>query len=171
MKRVLSLILFLGLASSANAELTAIQIGIDGSSVGPEYDIVTGNTISVEMYSGNTNSGLAYLGFEDNGLFTLSNPRVDTNAHDQGEYSGPYTYGGYLWFEIIVSASPSSTITPGTMFLVDFTAGSTTGTVDVYLQDEYLQTIDYLTVNIIPEPMTITLLALGSLAILRKRKG
>jgi len=168
-KRLLSLIFVLVFTSTANALLTAIEIDVDGKHVGPSVNVVTGNTISVEMYSGNTNAGIAYLGFEDNQLYTLSNPRVDTSAHDQGEYSGPYTYGGYLMFEITVSATATSTITPGTMFLVDFTAGSTEGTVDVILWDEYLVTKDSTVINIVPEPMSITLLALGSLTMLRKR--
>jgi len=171
MKRLLALILVLGLASTANAILTEIQLGIDGSSVGPEYDVVTGNTISVEVYTGNTNAGLAYLGFEDNGLYTLSNPRTPYYDPPLVTYTYSYVSGGYHWFEITVSSTPEGTITPGIIFLVDLTAGGSTGTVDVILADETFVTKDTTVINIVPEPVTITLFALGGLAILRKRRG
>jgi hypothetical protein len=170
MKKLLVLILVLGLSSIANAELTAIELDVDGSHAGATITVVTGDTISLEMYSGNTDSGSAYLNLEDNGLYTLANPQVTTNAGDMGGYKGPYSYGGYDYYSITVSKSGVGTITAGTMFLIDFTAGSSTGTVDVILQKfEGTTTMDTTTVNIVPEPMTIALLGLGGLFLRRRR--
>ena len=177
MKRVLSLILVLSLASTANALLTDIQIVDEYGSSPDVFDIWWGDTIGIGMYSGNSDFGLAYLAFEDNGMYTLSNPQMTSNAGDQGGYIGPFTHSyipGYQLIELTVSATASSTVIPGTMFMVDLTAvWWEIGTVDVRLYNENLTSPqDTLTITIaVPEPMTITLLALGGLAILRKRGG
>jgi len=170
MKRVLSLILVLGLASTANA-VPIPYIYINGSSAGPEYDVVMGNTISIEIYRLDDDETYDCLSFEDNSLYTLANPTVTTNAGEYGSYYGPFTYPTYYPGVVLYQVSRAgSGISPGTMFLVDFTAGSTTGTVDVNVYDENFTLWDSVTINIVPEPMTITLLALGGLAVLRKRK-
>ena len=172
MKKLLVLILVLGLCSAANAALTDIEIDVDGSHAGATITVATGGTISIEMYSGNTDAGLGYYALEDNSLYSLANYVVTTNAGDQGSYSGPFTstyVPGYQLIGLTVSATASGTITPGTMFLVDFTAGSSTGTVDVILYDSSVVTMDTATINIVPEPMTIALLGLGGLFLRRRR--
>ena len=173
MKKLLVLILVLGLCSTANAMLTAIEIDVDGSHADSSVSVAVSGTISLEIYSGSdTDTGYGYLAIEDNGLYSLSNGQVTTNAGDKGSWTGPFTMPtyvpGYNLLELGVSKSASGTITAGTMFLIDFTAGSSTGTVDVVLYDESLVTMDSTTI-IIPEPMTIALLGLGGLFLRRRR--
>jgi len=170
MKKLLIFMLVLGMASAANAVLTDIQIDVAGSHVGTSFDVVVGQTISLEIYSGNTDTGLAYLGFEDNGLYTFGTPVVTPNAGDKGSVFGPYVWEGYNEVELTVSKTASGTVTPGTMLLWPITAGSSVGTIDVYLQDEDVLTKDTLTLNIIPEPMTVLLLGLGGLFLRRRKK-
>ena len=173
MKKLLILVLVLGLCSTANALLTDIEIDVGGSHAGATYDVVTGTTVSTEIYSGNTDSGYAYLTFQDNSLYSLANGAVTSNAGDQGSITGPMTYPTYFpgvqFVMLGVSATASGTITPGTMLTLDFTAGSSTGTVAVILLDESMVTYDTMTINIVPEPMTIALLGLGGLFLRRRR--
>ena len=169
MKKLLVLILVLGLCSTANALLTDLDIYEDGSDPGATITVVTGATTSVEMYSGNTNSGIAYLGFEDNSMYSLANAQMTTNAGDEAAgwlyYPASYGYNVY-WLTV---ASFAGNPVSGVQFIVDFTAGSVTGTVDVYLMNEALTTLDTATINIVPEPMTIALLGLGGLFLRRRR--
>jgi hypothetical protein len=172
MKKLLVLMLVLGLCSTANAMLTAIQIDVGGSHVGASVSVVTGGTISLQIYSGNTDAGLGYLALQNNSLYSLANPVVTTNAGDQGGYVGPTVYTALpsdQTYELTVSRTFSGTITPGTMFTVNFVAGSATGIVGVDLYDEELTQYDTTNINIVPEPITITLLGLGGL-FLRRRK-
>jgi hypothetical protein len=169
MKKLLVLMLVLGLCSTANAALTAIEIDVGGSHVGASVNVTTGATISLQMYSGNTLTGIAYLDIKDNSLYSLANAQMTTNAGDQRSQAlAPY--GSYQEYTLVVSRTAQAPpIVAGTMFLVDFTAGSATGTVKVILYDEFVTQMDTTTINIVPEPITITLLGLGGL-FLRRRK-
>lgn len=170
MKKLLVLMMVLGLASTANAALTSIEIYADGSAAGSTIEVVTSGSITLQIYSSNDDSGLAYLDIYDNGLYTYTAPTFTTNAGDSGGAVDTGTYEGYNSLEVTVSATTSGTITPGVMMEVVVTAGTGTGSVGIRLvEGAGYTTVDTTTLNIVPEPVTIALLGLGGL-FLRRRK-
>ena len=172
MKKLLVLMLVLGLTSVAGAVLTDISISVNGEITASEIWISPSDTVVIDIHSAVANEmGLAYINFNLAGagtLYTLSGARVTDNAGDQGGYVGPYDYDVYREFELTV-ADTGGIIVAGTMFEVDLHCEGL-GDVFVELQEGVGYTVvDTLTIHQIPEPMTVALLGLGGL-FLRRRK-
>ena len=75
MKRVLALILVLGLASSANA----LYLEIDGTST-DTFDLSQGSTASISIISEDNSSWLGYIVVPDGSVGMLSNPSIFDDA-------------------------------------------------------------------------------------------
>lgn len=162
MKKVLVLMLVLGMASMASAGLTWSQSSIT---------LTVGEVGTVQLVSSDGAMGkvwtIADLGVAGLAVSPLANAGDDASAavYDTSPAS---SYYGWAYAEILDSAAPFNNA-PGNVFDVTLTGaaeGMFTMTSDYYSS---LGAGDSLMVTVIPEPMTIGLLGLGGL-FLRRRK-
>jgi hypothetical protein len=167
MKKVLALVLVLGLASMANA---AFVIG------GPD----TLDTGAVGSYSISVNNqDVANLeGFLTASKGMISNTQVVWAGKMVGFDINDGAGGLGVW------ANFGSTVAAGIpLFTFDYTAPAEVGVVSLLMEDaatyggsfnlagdEIQIGAGSLLVNVVPEPMTMSLLALGGLGLLRRRR-
>jgi hypothetical protein len=160
MKKLLVLLLIIGMASVANAAL---------SIVGPT-EINKDDMVTISVVSDSVTDQSAYLvfGYVSEGGFELSNPRSPIIPPPIPPIPTPPD--DTIGFILIFSQDPNP-YPPGIWFEVDLTclkAG-----VDVFvelLHSDFTTVLDTLTIHQIPEPMTLALLGLGGLFLLRRRK-
>ena len=167
MKKLLILMLVLGMASAANADLTWSVSDVTLADIG--------DTVDVYLVSSDATMGNAWVGADpgvpqvcDITAIAIINPGAgdDASVNDaRGSYPG--------WWDVtsLDSSSPFNTIA-GNQYLVTITALAE-GTASLS-SDEYgafgTAQIGNLGVTVVPEPMTIALLGLGGLFLLRRRK-
>ena len=168
MKRVLALILVLGLASSANA----LYLEIDGTST-DTFDLSQGSTASISIISEDNSSWLGYIVVPDGSVGMLSNPSIFDDAGNLASATS-YTEAGFgTGYELTAAMSVNGVppLATGPQFSFDFSGGIAGDTTQVllFLDPEYNIPADSISISIVPEPMTIALLGLGAL-LLRTRK-
>ena len=165
MKKLLVLMLVLGMTSLAGAGITI---------VGP----ATINETETGVIGIDNSDGLDYVSYMSVSLvtavgFSMSNPQLTANAGDGSSVGAPYFYDDVIEVEVILAQYEGSS-TPGTQFTWDLECLKEGVFVTVDLWDyttpggEFLA--DTLVIEQIPEPMTIALLGLGGLFLLRRRK-
>ena len=165
MKKMLTLLLVLGLASAASA---TVSLSLDGvNPLGTEGDIDVAVTSTLYVISDDTSAYLYDVTLADADA-TLGYPSINANAGNMAgvvDWSG----GGVTDYEL-TAADSGGNILAGIHFSMDMTPLGAAGTsfyVELY---EYgVGTVDDATINVVPEPMTIALLGLGGL-FLRRRK-
>ena len=171
MKKLLILMLVLGLASAANA---AIVISLDGATDIDEITISVSDTVVIDIYDDQPYSA-SYIVYLDigpiaDGDYSLSDARLGPAA---GDYASILqgTYEGYDDFEVSQADLVDPTPGAGVIFLVDLHCESVDpdGVVLVDLFDAGGCLIDSATIHQVPEPMTIALLGLGGLLLRRRR--
>ncbi len=169
-KKLLILVLVLGMVSTASAALSLQRNDVEvPSSVG----WVSGQTIQLHSSDTSTWSGMVFNTVGSQG--TLSNARFGpASAGDQGGIYGPYDYSGAPYYLGIGYGMQSDFLTTapvaGVQFLIDLTGNlDDTGTINFFTQDNFTTPTQSFNYTIIPEPMTIALLGLGGL-LLRRRK-
>ncbi|MHC4083626.1 MAG: PEP-CTERM sorting domain-containing protein [Planctomycetota bacterium] len=157
MKKLLVLLLIIGMASAANAALS-----IDGPT-----EVNKDEPVIIAVVSDSSEDQIAYLsfGYVSEGGFELSDPR--------SPFPGPiipYPSDDTIEFELIF-VQPPNPIPPGNWFEVDLTCLKAGVDVFVHLiHSDTTTLLDTLTIHQIPEPMTLALLGLGGLFVLRRRK-
>jgi hypothetical protein len=160
MKKLLILMLVLGMASAANAAL---------SIVGPT-EINKDDMVTIGVVSDSVTDQSAYLvfGYVSEGGFELSNPRSPIIPPPIPPIPTP---DDTIEFELIFSQDPNP-YPPGIWFEVDLTClkAGVDVFVEMYDSASPYPLIDSLTIHQIPEPMTLALLGLGGLFVLRRRK-
>ena len=160
MKKLLVARLVLGLASGAGAALKLVDK--------PTEPIDIGETIAIMVE--NTSSG-AYTGW-----LSISDPSIadfdDVTFTAAGNPSGASTITPHpefgAWIEFSVVSFPPAEVAPGEHITVEVT-GKSEGTTRLTLLGGDGELIwDSADISVIPEPMTIALLGLGSLFLRRR---
>jgi len=162
MKKVLVLMLVLGLASAANA---ALSLADDALEVEP------GGTIGTAVLSDADGGYACWLELVDgvtyDAAFTeAGNPNGDSVINTYADYPG--------WYELIVaSLNPSAPIVAGDHIAVTITAAADAqvgaqAMLNLY-DDAAVTVLDSAGVTVVPEPATLMLLGLAGL-FLRRRK-
>lgn len=165
MRKLAVFVLVLGFASAANAVL----IQVDGLG-GQTFDVQEKATITI--VSEDSQNWLGYIIIEEGGKGTLSNPAATALAGDPALAGAtPYTEAGWgTGYELTVAGSASFPVGAGTQFTFDYTGiPGDTARISVFVDPEFVVPVASVTLNVVPEPMTILLLGLGAL-FLRRRK-
>ncbi|UCF43218.1 MAG: PEP-CTERM sorting domain-containing protein [Planctomycetota bacterium] len=171
MKRISVLLMALALASAAEA---TVSFYIDGSSAPDSITLAQGASVTVEIHSDDTASWVGYAGMDIETMSPFGSvDNVQTYAAAGGNgWSTPYYEAGWMdGFEL-------NTLTPniqvGVQHSFDYTAPTADGstTMVIFIPDySGWEWCEPPTLNIVvPEPVTITLLGLGALCLLRKRR-
>jgi hypothetical protein len=163
MKKVLVLMLVLGLASAANAALVLSPDELTISDVGLTGVVYAGNDADggYEAWVEISDPGIA--NFEGDPAFTEGgNPNGDSTLTAYPEYGA--------WYDFIVSSlSPDAPVVAGDHLAINL-VGVSMGQTQVNLYADDGETLmGSSVVTVVPEPMTIALLGLGGL-FLRRRK-
>jgi hypothetical protein len=171
MKKLLVLMLVLGMVSAANA---TVVFYYGDSDAGTSVDVVAGGSITLQVYDDNTTQDgyIAYWYVDWGEPGTLTNGAYTANAGSSAVIAA-YTETGVGTGYEMQSMSVADDIAVGVQWTADFDAtGLTQGqsaTLSIYDGRIGYSTADTLTVNVVPEPLTIALLGLGGL-FLRRRK-
>ena len=171
MKKLLIIMLVLGIATAANAALSWEIRESDGTTV-------VADTTKLQLDDDYVLVLMAADGDEpkDGGIYpgdwskiTVSNPQVGANNGDLGTNAAYLS--GYEWGIAESGAANTQTVTTGDMASWDFSADTEgTGSFDFYDYDvAWYTAVGSQTFTIVPEPITIALLGLGGL-FLRRRK-
>jgi hypothetical protein len=163
MKKLLTLLLVLSLASTASAAL----------SLGGATTVVQGGTAIVTISSDNANAWTAYVDDTDGSVGTLGAVTAVTALPAAGDDAAVVLTAGYAYAIDAADAGEPFNIASGIQFNLTVSAGSHAVddviTITLYA-DDWSEVIDTQAVTVItPEPMTIALLGLGGL-FLRRRK-
>lgn len=164
MKKLLVLMLVLGMASAANA--TVITWSVDGLTL----DINETAVVQLVADDAITYSSPKYVGYSPatTSLGTITSMVALAPAGGNAEVQNPAQTGYDGWWTIFSKDLETPfTIASGSQYSVTV-KGLATGTFGL-ASDSY-GTSDTLEVTVIPEPMTVALLGLGGLFLLRRRK-
>ncbi|MHC4084231.1 MAG: PEP-CTERM sorting domain-containing protein [Planctomycetota bacterium] len=165
------LMLIFGMSSMASALMLVVGDGTTFTDPGDEVSIDIGDTIWIgiydyigEMYDAHILSWAGLEGWTGNTAI-YSPPAISTAPGWTHEIDGLSEW----WFVDLSDPGSTETPLPGVGCAIEFHALSGAGAY-IYLnlwpggfEDEFL-------LNIVPEPTTILLLALGSLALIRRRR-
>ena len=165
MKKLLVLMLVLGLASAANAVLS---LSVNGEPAPDEITINPSDEIVIDIQSDNSTAYSAYFDmYVGDGTFSDARTVIGNLSGLLGPYPDYYGTGAYSYY-LVTIADSGGALVPGTGFEIDFHCDGP-GDVLVQLRDAtgYI-VLDSLVIHQ-PEPMTIALLGLGGL-FLRRRK-
>lgn len=165
MRKLLVLILVLGLASAANAMLITVD-----EQQGDSFEVDITSTITV--VSEDASSWLGYIIVEDGGAGSLENAVKLDAAGDIGAFTA-YTEAGWgTGFELTASMSPTGVppLAAGSQFSFDYIGSvGDIATISLFLDPGYATPVASVSVTVVPEPMTVILLGLGALFLRRRR--
>lgn len=177
MKKMLILLLVLGLASTVNATLTLELRESDGTTPVADLDnLMLGSNyvlvVSSSSADSGTTGGVYGPGYEAADWANLGPANATRHVLDTGDLSYINWYATYQGYEFQAKDSGmGSGVSVGDWFSVDLT-GAAEGTFSFGLLDYRVSTtnpVDSVSGTIVPEPITIALLGLGGL-FLRRRK-
>ena len=194
MKKFVTLLVVLGLASAANAGLlTGVQISVNGSLDVTEITIAPSTTLVIDVHVVADQEGLGYLlispddaaygaWYDDLGSYVTGKYENGSGAGDgypgefaaKGDFPGstarvdlgaPFGFG----YDFIIAGSVTTPQLPGGKAFEYLYHCEAEGETIIWVLDEEGTELDRVTITQTPEPMTIALLGLGGL-FLRRRK-
>jgi hypothetical protein len=181
MKKLLILLLVLGMTSAANA--LVVNLSTDGSTAAPAAITVgPGDVLNMSVISDTAGIGGIYWTYLEMGLPSAGAVSVVAFTANAGNAASVTDYSSGALTDWELSAADTTPgaagIVAGQQFTFTLTidaAAATDGSDDFDIWttvplDNSFPVDDLLTVNIVPEPMTIALLGLGGLFLLRRRK-
>ena len=183
MKKLLVLSVMLALASSASAALV-VDVDVngqdwDGSSVKPS-DIITVTWI----YEGApANGGISNLDYQVNCApdllafssdpqgYVLANTLEVVERPDSFSVIGGFSIMGLAPGDLFALEFHVPDVPPSTIIELDASSGGWLGVVDGVAVPGPDDSWPFAAIHVIPEPMTMTLLGLGGLGLLRRRRA
>jgi hypothetical protein len=168
MKKVLILMLVLGFVSSASA--LTVTLDPNGS------QLAAAGNYSIDVVSDEDTTGYDYFLVLPDDTYGSIDSVVDLPAAgDDGVVTSFGDMAGYFdvfGVKALDMSAPFDSILAGVQFQADitFTGAALGENLTVLLLNGQLETLDSMTYEGVPEPMTIALLGLGGLFLLRRRK-
>lgn len=162
-KKVLALVMVLGIASSANALM--VRLSLDGINPAPDaVDVFPGEVLP--MYVVSYSPGESYWEEMSTWLATITNVVSYPAAGDLADISGN------IWGCIITADDSAGNIQAGIHFSFDLTIipDASPGDWAHFHMFHAPGPDDTVRLNVVPEPAAVLLLGLGGLALLRKRR-
>jgi hypothetical protein len=169
MKKLLAIVLVLGMASIASAAQTALSL--DGTSDAPSaFAVNPGDVITITTL-GDSVAGLSYLDMAKNSAASMAAPVALAAAGNIASVAD-YSTGSLFDYELS-SADSAGAIAAGAQFTALVTVTGVDG--DSFVV-ELLNGVNYgvedsIAFTVVPEPLTMSLLGLGGLAMIRRRRA
>jgi hypothetical protein len=167
MRKLLVLMLVLGMASAANAVLIQVN-GQTGAAIQIDEAAIPA---TITVVGEDTANWLGYIIVEDGGAGLLSGAAVLAGAGNQASAEAFSEDGWGAGYTLTVaSTSVPTNVVAGPLFNVDYTAVlGDTAQITLFIDPDYETPAASVAVEVVPEPMTVLLLGLGGL-FLRRRK-
>lgn len=169
MKKLLVLMLVLGLASAANA---ALSLSLGGDPAPSEYTMYVCTIIKIDVTSSENNTAYgAWVGFDQLDKGEWKPPWTIYPAAGNTASAEDQTGAGYPGWWLLATGTSNPDlypITAGKHFDIDYHCTGM-GDVTLILQDFNGNELQRMVIHQIPEPVSMVLLGLGGLLLRRRR--